>query len=139
MDAYKEADDSVDMVENNTASDEAAADSNSAASENDNTTDSNNSSSAASAAKTTIRDLINAPQTYKSQVTDDSAKLVINTDATVGIPGCEQNIRHFQLQQGYQDLLDRITDALFFSNATPYLQTAITSRPRARSKRFWMD
>lgn len=33
MDAYKEADDSVDMVENNTASDEAAADSNSAASE----------------------------------------------------------------------------------------------------------
>jgi len=26
MDAYKEADDSVDMVENNTASDEAAAD-----------------------------------------------------------------------------------------------------------------
>lgn len=90
MDAYKEADDSVDMVENNTASDEAAADSNSAASENDSINDSNNSSSAASAAKTTIRDLINAPQTYKSQVTDDSAKLVVNTDATVEIPDVDK-------------------------------------------------
>ena len=120
MDAYKEADDSVDMVENNTASDEAAADSNSAASENDNTTDSNNSSSAASAAKTTIRDLINAPQTYKSQVTDDSAKLVINTDATVGIPDVDKiSAISVTPAEVTQDLLDRITDA-FFSNATLY-------------------
>ena len=41
------------------------------------------------AARTTIRDLINAPATYKSQVTDDSAKLVVNTDATVEIPDVE--------------------------------------------------
>ncbi len=120
MDAYKEADDSVDMVENNTASDEAAADSNSAASENDNTTDSNNSSSAASAAKTTIRDLINAPQTYKSQVTDDSAKLVVNTDATVEIPAVDKiSAISVTPAEVTQDLLDRITDA-FFSDATLY-------------------
>lgn len=119
MDAYKEADDSVDMVENNTASDEAAADSNSAASENDNTTDSNNSSSAASAAKTTIRDLINAPQTYKSQVTDDSAKHVVNTDATVEIPAVDKISAFRNPGRGYPNLLDRITDA-FFSDATLY-------------------
>lgn len=117
MDAYKEADDSVDMVENNTDSDEAAADSNSAASENDNTTDSNNSNSAA---QTTIRDLINAPQTYKSQVTDDSAKLVVNTDATVEIPDVEKiSAISVTPAEVTQDLLDRITDA-FFSNATLY-------------------
>ena len=120
MDAYKEADDSVDMVENNTASDEAAADSNSAASENDSINDSNNSSSAASAAKTTIRDLINAPQTYKSQVTDDSAKLVVNTDATVGIPDVDKiSAISVTPAEVTQDLLDRITDA-FFSDATLY-------------------
>ncbi len=117
MDAYKEADDSVDMVENNTDSDEAAADSNSAASENDNTTDSNNSNSAA---QTTIRDLINAPQTYKSQVTDDSAKLVVNTDATVEIPDVEKiSAISVTPAEVTQALLDRITDA-FFSNATLY-------------------
>ena len=120
MDAYKEADDSVDMVENNTASDEAAADSNSAASENDSTNDSNNSSSAASAAKTTIRDLINAPQTYKSQVTDDSTKLVVNTDATVEIPDVDKiSAISVTPAEVTQDLLDRITDA-FFSDATLY-------------------
>lgn len=120
MDAYKEVDDSVDMVENNTASDEAAADSNSAASENDSINDSNNSSSAASAAKTTIRDLINAPQTYKSQVTDDSAKLVVNTDATVEIPDVDKiSAISVTPAEVTQDLLDRITDA-FFSDATLY-------------------
>ena len=120
MDAYKEADDSVDMVENNTASDEAATDSTSAASENGSTNDSNNSSSASSAAKTTIRDLINAPQTYKSQVTDDSAKLVVNTDATVEIPDVEKiSAISVTPAEVTQDLLDRITDA-FFSDATLY-------------------
>ena len=120
MDAYKEADDSVDMVENNTASDEAATGSTSAASENGSTNDSNNSSSAASAAKTTIRDLINAPQTYKSQVTDDSAKLVVNTDATVEIPDVDKiSAISVTPAEVTQDLLDRITDA-FFSDATLY-------------------
>ena len=119
MDAYKKADDSVDMAENNTVSD-AAADSNSAVSENDSTTDNNNSSSAASAAKTTIRDLINAPQTYKSQVTDDSAKLVVNTDATVEIPDVDKiSAISVTPAEVTQDLLDRITDA-FFSDATLY-------------------
>ena len=33
--------------------------------------------------------LLNAPETYKSQTTDDSAKLVVNTDATVEIPDVE--------------------------------------------------
>ena len=36
-----------------------------------------------SESKTTIRNLIDAPQNYKSHVEDDSAKLVVNTDASV--------------------------------------------------------
>ena len=47
------------------------------------------------AVRTTIRDLLNAPETYKSQTTDDSAKLVVNTDATVEIPDVEKDIRNF--------------------------------------------
>ena len=39
-----------------------------------------------SESKTTIRNLIDAPQNYKSHVEDDSAKLVVNTDASVEIP-----------------------------------------------------
>ncbi len=66
------------------------------------------------AARTTIRDLINAPAAYKSQVTDDSAKLPVNTDATVEIP--EEKISAISVTPAEitQDLLDRITDAFFF-------------------------
>ena len=67
------------------------------------------------AARTTIRDLINAPATYKSQVTDDSAKLVVNTDATVEIPDVEKiSAISVTPAEITQDLLDRITDAFFF-------------------------
>lgn len=74
----------------------------------------------ASAATTTIRDLINAPQTYKSQVTDDSAKLTVNTDATVEIPEVEKlsaiSVTPLDVNQ---EFLDKITDA-FFSDAKIY-------------------
>ena len=43
-----------------------------------------------SESKTTIRNLIDAPQNYKSHVEDDSAKLVVNTDASVEIPEVER-------------------------------------------------
>lgn len=43
-----------------------------------------------SESKTTIRNLIDAPQNYKSHVEDDSAKLVVNTDASVEIPEVEK-------------------------------------------------
>ena len=67
------------------------------------------------AARTTIRDLINAPATCKSQVTDDSAKLVVNTDATVEIPDVEKiSAISVTPAEITQDLLDRITDAFFF-------------------------
>lgn len=87
------------------------------ASSNDSSTTDN---TAAIAAQTTIRDLIGAPQTYKSQVTDDSAKLVVNTDATVEIPDVEK-ISSISVAPAEvtQNLLDRITDA-FFSDASLY-------------------
>ena len=110
LDSYKEADDSssVDMI----GSDDSEA---SETNTNSTTTDSNTS-----AARTTIRDLINAPETYKSQVTDDSAKLVVNTDATVEIPDVEKiSAISVTPAEVTQDLLDRITDA-FFSDGKLY-------------------
>ena len=72
------------------------------------------------AVRTTIRDLLNAPETYKSQTTDDSAKLVVNTDATVEIPDVEKiSAISVTPAEVTQDLLDRITDA-FFSEAKLY-------------------
>ena len=72
-DAYTEAE-GVDMVKEDSS---------------ENTKDKN------TAVRTTIRDLLNAPETYKSQTTDDSAKLVVNTDATVENTGCKKDIRNF--------------------------------------------
>lgn len=48
-----------------------------------------------SESKTTIRNLIDAPQNYKSHVEDDSAKLVVNTDASVEIPEVEKISAYF--------------------------------------------
>ncbi len=77
------------------------------------------------AVRTTIRDLLNAPETYKSQTTDDSAKLVVNTDATVEIPDVEKiSAISVTPAEVTQDPLDRITDA-FFSEAK--LSTSIAS------------
>ena len=98
VDAYTEAE-GVDMVK--TDSSEGAKDKN-------------------TGVRTTIRDLINAPETYKSQVTDDSAKLVVNTDATVEIPDVEKiSAISVTPAEVTQDLLDRITEA-FFSGAKLY-------------------
>ena len=61
------------------------------------------------AVRTTIRDLLNAPETYKSQTTDDSAKLVVNTDATVEIPDVEKisaiSVTPAEVTQDLLDLL----------------------------------
>ena len=119
LDSYKEADDrDVNMAGNASSADQTTA------SESTGTSDTAASTNVhpdnASAARTTIRDLINAPQTYKSQVTDDSAKLVVNTDATVEIPDVDKiSAISVTPAEVTQDLLDRITDA-FFSDATLY-------------------
>lgn len=52
-----------------------------------------------SESKTTIRNLIDAPQDYKSHVEDDSAKLVVNTDASVEIPEVEKISAILSLRQ----------------------------------------
>lgn len=52
-----------------------------------------------SESKTTIRNLIDAPQNYKSHVEDDSAKLVVNTDASVEIPEVEKISAILSLRQ----------------------------------------
>ena len=70
--------------------------------------------------KTTIRNLIDAPQNYKSHVEDDSAKLVVNTDASVEIPEVEKiSAISVTAAEVPQELLDRITNA-FFSEAKLY-------------------
>ena len=72
-----------------------------------------------SESKTTIRNLINAPQNYKSHVEDDSAKLVVNTDASVEIPEVEKiSAISVTAAEVPQEFLDRITNA-FFSEAKP--------------------
>lgn len=109
LDAYTEADDAgrVEMVEKDS-------------SEKGKNTASNESAESTSSAATTIRDLINAPETYKSQVTDDSAKLVVNTDATVEVPDVEKiSAISVTPAEVTQNLLDRITDA-FFQDAKLY-------------------
>lgn len=119
LDSYKEADDKdVNMAGNASSADQTTA------SESTGTSDTAASTNVhpdnASAARTTIRDLINAPETYKSQVTDDTSKLVVNTDAAVEIPDVEK-ISAISVTPAAvtQDLLDGITDA-FFSNAKIY-------------------
>ena len=119
LDSYKEADDKdVNMAGNASSADQTTASESTGTSDTAAPTDVHPDN--ASAAKTTIRDLINAPETYKSQVTDDTSKLVVNTDAAVEIPDVEK-ISAISVTPAAvtQDLLDGITDA-FFSNAKIY-------------------
>lgn len=119
LDSYKEADDKdVNMAGNASSADQTTASESTGTSDTAASTDVHPDN--ASAARTTIRDLINAPETYKSQVTDDTSKLVVNTDAAVEIPDVEK-ISAISVTPAAvtQDLLDGITDA-FFSNAKIY-------------------
>ena len=87
------------------------------------------------AVRTTIRDLLNAPETYKSQTTDDSAKLVVNTDATVEIPDVEKiSAISVTPAEVTQDLLDRITDA-FFSEAKLYTSESYYTQTKDEIKK----
>ena len=87
------------------------------------------------AVRTTIRDLLNAPETYKSQTTDDSAKLVVNTDATVEIPDVEKiSAISVTPAEVTQDLLDRITDA-FFSEAKLYTSDSYYTQTKDEIKK----
>ena len=58
-----------------------------------------------SESKTTIRNLIDAPQNYKSHVEDDSAKLVVNTDAGVEIPEVEKISPRQKLPRSFSTVL----------------------------------
>lgn len=119
LDSYKEADDKdVNMAGNASSADQTTASESTGTSDTAASTDVHPDN--ASAARTTIRDLINAPETYKNQVTDDTSKLVVNTDAAVEIPDVEK-ISAISVTPAAvtQDLLDGITDA-FFSNAKIY-------------------
>lgn len=112
-DAYTEAE-GVDMVKEDSS---------------ENTKDKN------TAVRTTIRDLLNAPETYKSQTTDDSAKLVVNTDATVEIPDVEKiSAISVTPAEVTQDLLDRITD-VFFSEAKLYTSDSYYTQTKDEIKK----
>nr|WP_295278452.1 DUF6034 family protein [uncultured Blautia sp.] len=108
LDAYKEADSSNSVDKE----------------KNDNT-----------ASRTTIRDLINAPASYKSKVTDDSSKLVVNTDATIEIPDVEKiSAISVTPAEVTQDLLDRITDA-FFKDAKIYTAESYYTKTKEEIKK----
>ena len=92
-----------------------------------------------SESKTTIRNLIDAPQNYKSHVEDDSAKLVVDTDASVEIPEVEKDICYFcHRGRSYQELLDRITNA-FFSEAKLYTMDSYYAMTKDEIKKLWMN
>lgn len=133
LDAYEEADNGVNMVEGDGSDDQPDTSSGADVSESTDATVSSDTTS--SAARTTIRDLINAPATYKSQVTDDSAKLVVNTDAAVEIPDVEKiSAISVTPAEITQDLLDRITDA-FFSNAKIYTAESYYAQTKEEIKK----
>lgn len=91
-------------------------------------------SKSSSTPTTTIRDLINAPQNYKSQVTDDSAKLVVNTDATVELPDVEKiSAISVTPAEITQDFLDRVTDA-FFQDAKIYTSESVYTQTKSEIK-----
>lgn len=76
-----------------------------------------------SESKITIRNLIDAPQNYKSHVEDDSAKLVVNTDASVEIPEVEKiSAISVTAAEVTQELLDRITNAYSTKSLLKYLE-----------------
>ena len=134
LDSYKEADDKdVNMAGNASSADQTTA------SESTGTSDTAASTNVhpdnASAARTTIRDLINAPETYKSQVTDDTSKLVVNTDAAVEIPDVKRYLQ-FLLHQLQSHRIFLMVSRMPFSQMRRFtLQTAIMYRQRMRSRK----
>ena len=135
LDSYKEADDKdVNMAGNASSADQTTASESTGTSDTAASTDVHPDN--ASAARTTIRDLINAPETYKSQVTDDTSKLVVNTDAAVEIPDVEK-ISAISVTPAAvtQDLLDGVSRMPFSQMRRFTLQTAIMYRQRMRSRK----
>ena len=89
-----------------------------------------------SASRTTIRDLINAPKTYKSQVTDDTSKLVVNTDAAVEIPDVEKDFCNFCYTSCGHSRIFLMVSQMPFSQMRRFTpQTAIIYRQRMRSRK----
>lgn len=140
LDSYKEADDKdVNMAGNASSADQTTASESTGTSDTAAPTDVHPDN--ASAAKTTIRDLINAPETYKSQVTDDTSKLVVNTDAAVEIPDVEKISAISVTPAGGHTrmFLMVCTGCLFLQMRRFTLQTAIMYRQRMRSRKKSMN
>ena len=91
------------------------------------------------AVRTTIRDLLNAPETYKSQTTDDSAKLVVNTDATVEIPDVEKISAILSRLQKLHRIFLTVLQMPFSQRQSCIHRIAIIPRQRMKSKKRWMN
>ena len=91
------------------------------------------------AVRTTIRDLLNAPETYKSQTTDDSAKLVVNTDATVEIPDVERYPQFLSRLQKLHRIFLTVLQMPFSQRQSCIHRIAIIPRQRMKSKKRWMN
>ena len=80
--------------------------------------------------KTTIRDIVGAPETYQSTVTDETGKLTIDTNAVVEIPEAEKASAIAVSQHPFnQEEIDRITDT-FFKDAKIYTSSSYFTRTK---------
>lgn len=80
--------------------------------------------------KTTIRDIVGAPETYQSTVTDETGKLTIDTDAVVEIPEAEKASAIAVSQHPFdQEEIDLITNT-FFKDAKIYTSSSYFARTK---------
>lgn len=86
----------------------------------DNTGDNSINDSTENAAQNALRATLNAPERYQSEISDDTGKLQIFTDADVEIPDADKVSAISVSQHPFdQTVMDRITDT-FFPDAAIY-------------------
>ena len=89
-----------------------------------------NAEETVNADKTTIRDMVGAPETYQSTVTDETGKLKIDTNAVVEIPEAEKASAIAVSQHPFdQAEIGLITNA-FFKDAKIYTSSSYFSRTK---------
>lgn len=78
-----------------------------------------------------IRKSVNAPESYKSEVKDETGKLTITTDAVVEIPNAERASAINVSQHPFdQEVMDRITE-VFFKDAAIYSADSLSQMTKA--------
>ena len=78
-------------------------------------------------ASTSVKEMVNAPETYKNKVTYENGVLTIDTDAEIILPDVEMvNTYKVTAEEVNQELIDKVTNAFFdgakFYHAYSYSQ-----------------